>query len=51
LASPIAKAHGARNSAEYEGAFDIDDLLLAEVLKIARIVEEKVATLGPVPTK
>jgi hypothetical protein len=45
----LDKAHNARNSAEYEGYFDVDEQLLAEVLKIAEIVRGKVAALGPVP--
>jgi hypothetical protein len=45
----LDKAHNARNSAEYEGYFDVDEQLLAEVLKIAEIVRVKVAGLGPVP--
>jgi hypothetical protein len=30
----LDKAHSARNSAEYEGYFEVDEQLLAEVLKI-----------------
>jgi hypothetical protein len=41
----LDKAHSARNSAEYEGYFEVDEQLLAEVLKITEIVREKVAAL------
>jgi len=43
----LDKAHSARNSAEYEGYFEIDEQLLAEVLKITEIVREKVTALKP----
>jgi hypothetical protein len=44
----LDKAHSARNSAEYEGYFEVDEQLLAEVLKITEIVRERVAALGPI---
>lgn len=37
-----------RNLAEYAGYFELDEQLLIEVLKIAEIVNGKVAALGPV---
>ena len=45
----LDKAHGIRNSAEYEGYFEVDEQLLAEVLRIAEILRVKVASLGPIP--
>jgi hypothetical protein len=48
----LDKAHGARNSAEYEGYFEVDEQLLAEVLEITEIVRQKVTALKPIaPTK
>jgi hypothetical protein len=48
----LDKAHGARNSVEYEGYFEVDEQLLAEVLKITEIVREKVTALKPIaPTR
>ena len=44
----LDKAHSARNSAEYEGYFEVDEQLLAEVLKITEIVREKVTDLKPI---
>jgi hypothetical protein len=44
----LDKAHKTRNLAEYEGYSEVDEQLLAEVLKIAEIVRGKVAALGPV---
>ena len=45
----LDKAHRARNSAEYEGYFDVDEQLLAEVLKVTEILRGKVAALGSAP--
>jgi hypothetical protein len=45
----LDKAHASRNLAEYEGYSEVDEQLLAEVLKIAEIVRGKVAALGPIP--
>jgi hypothetical protein len=45
----LDKAHKTRNLAEYEGYSEVDEQLLAEVLKIAEIVRRKVAALGPIP--
>jgi hypothetical protein len=44
----LDKAHSARNSAEYEGYFEVDEQLLADVLKITEIVREKVTALKPI---
>jgi hypothetical protein len=45
----LDKAHTSRNLAEYEGNSEVDEQLLAEVLKIAEIVRGKAVALGPVP--
>ena len=48
----LDKAHSARNLAEYEGYFEVDTRLLADVLKVTEIVREKVTALKPIaPTK
>lgn len=45
----LDKAHSSRNLAEYEGYFEVDEQLLAEVLTIAEIVRARVTSLGPIP--
>src|ERR1700690_1539013 len=48
----LDKAHSARNLAEYEGYFEGDKQLLADVLKVTEAVREKVTALKPiVPAK
>jgi len=44
----LDKAHSARNSAEYEGYFEVDEQLLTEVVKITEIVRQKVSALKPI---
>jgi hypothetical protein len=44
----LDKAHSARNSAEYEGYFEVDEQLLAEVLEITEVVRDKVTALKPI---
>ncbi len=44
----LDKCHGRRNLAEYEGIFDVDTRLLAELLASARSVQAAVETLGGV---
>ena len=46
----LDKAHGTRNSIEYEGAADVDKRLVIDLLKAAEIVRGKVEELGPVPS-
>lgn len=41
----LDKAHSTRNSVEYEGYSEVDEQLLAEVLKVALLLETKVAEL------
>jgi hypothetical protein len=45
----LDKAHGTRNSMEYEGALAVDKRLLADLLKATGIVLAKVEALGAVP--
>ncbi|BCB26126.1 hypothetical protein SKTS_10120 [Sulfurimicrobium lacus] len=45
----LDQAHSKRNLAEYEGDLDVDDALVAALLRVARAVTERVAKLGPVP--
>ena len=45
----LDKCHGSRNSIEYEGAFNVDRQLLADLLAATEIVQVAVAKLGPVP--
>lgn len=47
----LDKAHSKRNIAEYEGGFDIDDRLLAELLLAAKMVQTAIERLGPVKPK
>ena len=42
----LAKCHERRNIMEYEGDFDIDEQLMADLLRIVAILQEKVADLG-----
>jgi hypothetical protein len=44
----LDKAHNSRNLAEYEGYSEVDEQLLAEVLKITEIVRGKAVALGPI---
>lgn len=45
----LSKAHDTRNRTEYEGAIDIDERLLADLIKACRTVADKVKQLPPVP--
>lgn len=44
----LASAHQKRNFVEYEGVADIDEPLVAAVLRVTREVATQVARLGPV---
>jgi len=41
----LAKAHGVRNAAEYEGEFDADATLLRNLIEVAEVVRAAVAAL------
>jgi hypothetical protein len=43
----LDQAHRKRNLAEYEGDLDIDEALLAALIRVAREVAKGVAALGP----
>ena len=44
----LDQAHRKRNVAEYEGVVDLDDALLAALIRVAAEVEKRVVALGPV---
>lgn len=43
----LAKAHGLRNSGEYEGSFDLDERIVTDLLVACRAVALKVELLAP----
>jgi predicted nucleotidyltransferase len=45
----LSKAHDTRNRTEYEGAIDVDERLLADLIKACRTVADKVNQLRPIP--
>lgn len=45
----LAKCHERRNLAEYEGHLEIDDQLIADLIKATELLLEKVSALGAVP--
>jgi hypothetical protein len=47
----LDKCHSARNLAEYEGHFDVDAQLLADLLRVTEIVGRSLEKLGPVSAK
>jgi len=44
----LDQAHNKRNLAEYEGDLDVDDALVEALVRVAQVVAERVAALGPV---
>lgn len=46
----LAKCHERRNLAEYEGHLEIDNQLIADLIKATELLLEKVSALGAVPT-
>lgn len=44
----LDQAHRKRNLAEYEGDLDVDEALLAALLRVVQTVSERVVALGPV---
>ena len=44
----LDQAHRKRNLAEYEGDLDVDEALLAALLRVVQTVSERVAALEPV---
>lgn len=47
----LSDAHRQRNLAEYEGHADVDEALLAALIRVAGEVAKRVAALGPLPAK
>lgn len=45
----LAKAHEARNQAEYEGHFEVDAMMLRNLISAAEEVEAAVTALPPLP--
>ena len=45
----LSKAHDTRNRTEYEGAIDVDERLLSDLIKASRTVADKVKQLPPIP--
>jgi hypothetical protein len=45
----LAKCHDLRNRTEYEGALDLDDRLVADLVAACRTVAERVNALSPLP--
>jgi hypothetical protein len=46
----LSKADDTRNRTEYEGAIDVDERLLSDLIKACRTVADKVKQLPPIPT-
>lgn len=44
----LDQAHNKRNLAEYEGDLDVDDALVQALIRVARVVADRVVALGPV---
>ncbi|MDP9190104.1 MAG: hypothetical protein M3P06_00170 [Acidobacteriota bacterium] len=44
----LSEAHRKRNTIEYEGVWEVDEQLVNAVLRITRLVAERVNQLGPV---
>ena len=47
----LSKCHDMRNRTEYEGALDVDERLVTDLIGTCRKVAEKVGALPPIPTK
>ena len=43
----LSEAHRKRNAIEYEGLLDVDKELVAALLRVTRLVNERVCQLGP----
>ena len=44
----LDKCHGRRNSFEYDGAFDVDERLLLDLINAAELLDSATRALGPV---
>ena len=47
----LSKCHDMRNRTEYEGALDVDERLVADLIGACRKVTERIKVLPPIPTK
>jgi len=47
----LSKCHDLRNRTEYEGALDVDDRLVIDLIGACRKVAEKVKSLPPIPER
>jgi hypothetical protein len=45
----LSKCQDMRNRTEYEGAIDVDERLLSDLIRASRTVAEKVEQLPPIP--
>ncbi|MBX2796533.1 MAG: hypothetical protein KTR31_02655 [Myxococcales bacterium] len=45
----LDSAHRRRNQAEYEGVVDVDDALIMSMIRVATVVQDRLAKLGPPP--
>ncbi len=45
----LDQAHRKRNTAEYDGVFDVDEAVVAAVIRVATEVETRIKAFGPVP--
>lgn len=47
----LSKCHDMRNRTEYEGALDVDERLVADLLGACRKVAAKIKALPPIPAR
>ena len=47
----LSKCHDMRNRTEYEGALDVDDRLVSDLIGACRKVAQKIKALPPIPAK
>ncbi len=47
----LSKCHDLRNRTEYEGALDVDDWLVLDLIDACRKVAQKVKSLPPLPER
>lgn len=47
----LSKCHDMRNRTEYEGALDVDDRLVSDLIGACRTVAARVANLPPIPER
>jgi hypothetical protein len=46
----LSKCHDLRNRTEYEGALDVDDRLVTDLVSACRVVADRVGRLPPLPS-